>query len=80
MHQRSPLPTGRRLLVAAAFATAACGSTTEPIRPAIVIVTPAADTLTPGAELQLVARVVNDLGDTVAADGALWSSSAPEGE
>lgn len=78
MHLPAPRHPSRSLLAAAAFAAAACGSTTEPVPPAAVIVTPAADTLLPGAELQLVARVVNVLGDTVAAEGVLWSSSAPD--
>ena len=68
----------RCITCAVAFAAIACGGTTEPVRPAAVIVAPAADTLTPGSERQLTARVVNLAGDTVAAEGTLWSSSAPD--
>ena len=74
----SPSAARRYLTCAFAFAAAACGGTTEPGSPAAVIVAPAADTLTPGTQRQLTARLVDPAGDTVAAEGALWSSSAPD--
>ncbi len=64
--------------LAVAAATAACGHTTEPTRPAAVVVTPLSDTLLPGAERQLTARIVDDAGDTTDAPGVVWSSSAPD--
>ena len=72
-----PPPHPRFLLAVAALALAACGSTTEP-HPATIIVAPAADTLEPGTVRQLTARVVDLAGDTAAAEGVLWSSSAPD--
>ncbi|HJP55486.1 MAG TPA: Ig-like domain-containing protein [Gemmatimonadales bacterium] len=59
-------------------AAAACGGATEPTLPAAVIVTPASDTLLPGAERQLSARIVSDAGDTTDAAGVVWSSSNPD--
>jgi hypothetical protein len=70
------LPIWRTL--AAALLATGCGSTTEPVLPGSVLVSPAVDTLPAGSQRQLVARVVQGPGDTVLAPGVLWSSSDPD--